>query len=205
MNALSEGGVIVWVVADATIDGSETGTSFRQALGFMERGLNLHDTMIWKKQNPVPIENRGRYRSAWEFMFVLSLGRPSTCNIIADQRVARPGKISTHAYRQRNGLVRRSIEGRSAEKRKRDNVWEIPIGQPYLGHPATFPYALARDHIRTWTNPGDLVVDPMCGIGTTIRAAKDWGRDGVGIEIHEPYVDIASIRLAQQVMDFSGA
>ena len=48
-----KGGVVVWVVSDATINGSETGTSFKQALYFMQCGFNLHDTMIYAKENPI--------------------------------------------------------------------------------------------------------------------------------------------------------
>ena len=50
-----DGGVVVWVVGDATIKGSETGTSFKQALWAMECGFRLHDTMIYAKNNYMPL------------------------------------------------------------------------------------------------------------------------------------------------------
>ena len=72
-----QGGIVVWVVADATTKGSETGTSFRHALFFKEIGFNLHDTMIYAKNSYMPLTHN-RYEQAWEYMFVLSKGRPST-------------------------------------------------------------------------------------------------------------------------------
>jgi DNA modification methylase len=66
-----DGGVIVWVVGDATIKGSETGTSFKQALYFKEIGFNLHDTMIYHKNNYPPLTHN-RYEQCFEYMFVFS-------------------------------------------------------------------------------------------------------------------------------------
>ena len=210
--ALKPGGVIVWVVADATIDGSETGTSFRQALGFMERGLRLHDTMIYQKHY-FGHHNANRYSQDWEYMFVLSKGAPATAILLKDKPNAMAG-----AYRPRqHGMSRKAdgyLPGREVARNTapfgiRSGVWYYAVGKGNKGHdatqtfehPATFAYALAADHIRTWTNPGDLVIDPMAGSGTTIRAAVNLGRRAVGIEIHEPYVDLIHRRMAQGVME----
>ena len=205
VGALAEGGVIVWVVADATVDGSETGTSFRQALGFMERGLKLHDTMIYQKvagMNSVP----NRYEQSWEYMFVFANGVPETANLIKDRPNITAG--STRPFQYSQGRNRNGAKGISSRPRntpdigKRTNVWRYSVGfaRSNPGHPATFPHALAKDHITTWTNPGDLVVDPMAGSGTVSRAAKDLGRDSIAIEIHEPYVDLIRRVMVQEVM-----
>ena len=198
VNVMDEGSVLVWIVADATIKGSETGSSFRQALGFMERGLKLHDTMIWQKPNPMPIENKGRYRSAWEYMFVFSKGKPSTINLIRDRKTKHPNTMSGGSLRQPDGSVRRFPSGKVAQKTTRHNIWMIPQPNSYMGHPAAFPYDLVRDHIRTWSNPGDLVLDPMAGSGTTLIAARDLGRCHIGIDVQETYVEIMCERLNEE-------
>ncbi len=69
-----QGGVVVWVVGDATIKGSETGTSFRQALWAMECGFNLHDTMFFEKASRIPTQDR--YYNVIEYMFIFSKGKP---------------------------------------------------------------------------------------------------------------------------------
>ena len=213
VGALTDGGVLVWVVADATIDGSETGTSFRQALGFMERGLKLHDTMIYEKAlavNPTP----QRYGQAAEWMFVFSKGKPSTSNLICDRPNTEPGRFRLTKHptgRNRNGERPGTLVAGGytrAEYGRRTNVWRYAVGLHHTApddltahhHPAIFPLALAKDHVRTWTNPGDVVLDPMAGSGTTLRAAKDLGRLAVGVEIHADYLPIITGRMAQSVM-----
>ena len=203
------GGVLVWVVADATIDGSETGTSFQQALAFKDLGLYLHDTMVYAKIGSNGMTNPGRHQSGFEYMFVLSNGKPRTVNIIGDVPTSQAGRTKQKpTHRQADGSLLESNPYQIPETTQRNNVWHYDPGfnKCHPGfptahkHPATFPYALAADHIRTWTNPGDLVLDPMAGSGTTLRAAKDLGRQYVGIEIHAPYMDIIRERLAQAVL-----
>ena len=206
LGALAEGGVLVWVVADATVDGSETGTSFRQALGFMERGLRLHDTMIYRKHGGAAIKNLPRHKNGFEYMFVF--GTPQTINIIVDRKALQPGKGGMRTTRLQNGELQHDNRGDVPAMLRRDNVWtydpgfnKCHPGYPQAhDHPATFPYALAVDHITTWTNSGDVVLDPMAGSGTVLRAAKDLGRSSIGIEIHEPYVDLIHRRMAQEVL-----
>ena len=211
VDVMQEGSVLVWVVADATIDGGETGTSFRQALGFVERGLKLHDTMIYRKDG-YPVRLPNRYMSEFEYMFVFALGTPSTANLIADRPNLRAGTV----HRVRNGQGRKGdLKTSQSDKailismhRVRGNIWTYDPGfrKMHPGfpsaheHPATFPIALAKDHILTWTNPGGLVLDPMAGSGTTLRAAKDLNRSSVGVEVHEPYCALMRERLAQSVL-----
>ena len=208
VGALADGGVLVWVVADATVDGSETGTSFRQALGFMERGLRLHDTMIYRKISGPAIKNLPRHKNGFEYMFVLSNGNPKTMSVIEDRIARHPAVSHRTTKRNRDGSFDVANNGTIPTILRRDNVWNYDPGfnKCHPGypqahdHPATFPYALAADHIRTWTNPGDVVLDPMAGSGTVLRAAKDLGRTGIGVEIHADYLPIITGRMAQGVL-----
>ena len=209
VSVMPAGGVLVWVVADATIDGSETGNSFRQALGWMERGLRLHDTMIFSSSRQGAL-TPNRYFQNWEYMFVLSQGRPETANMLIDRRTTMGGLRNRNrggTGRDKNGSRHKgeSTNVRVPAHAKRTAIWHYAVGHNHeqydnIKHPATFPYALAADHIRTWSNPGDLVLDPMAGSGTVLRAAKDLGRRYVGVEIHEPYCALIRDRLAQSVM-----
>jgi DNA modification methylase len=200
---LRPGGVIVWVVADETKDGSETGTSMEQALHFRRLGLNLHDTMIWNKGKFTGVGSiQCRYGPSTEFMFVLSKGRPRTFNGIRDRKnvsVGQVGKAGT--VRLPSGeTIRKNHEAKITEEYGiRFNVWTIPP-EPHPGHPAPFPESLACDHIASWSNPGDLILDPFCGSGTTTKAAKDLGRRFIGIEINPDYCAIAEKRIAQMAL-----
>jgi DNA modification methylase len=202
---LKPGGVIVWVVADETKDGSETGTSMEQALHFKRLGLNLHDTMIWNKDGFSDVGSTAvRYGPSSEFMFVLSKGRPKTFNPIKDRKNIKAGVGKTGTIRTADGSMKPvSSPGKQfADMGIRFNVWEIPPERSNITrvHPAQFPEALARDHIASWSNPGDLVLDPFCGSGTTARAALDLGRNFIGIEINPDYCEIAETRLLQSAL-----
>ena len=206
---LRENGVLVWVVGDSSAGGGESGTSLRQALGFMDRGLTLHDTMIYERQGVNP--HAKRYEQCWEYMFVLVKGVVGTFNRICDKPNATAGRVNKSGHgrgRRRNGQRSHGKGGPVITQAygDRGNIWRYLTGniepgyQRYFSkHPSRFPYQLAADHIRTWTNPGDLVIDPMCGSGTTVRAAVDLGRLGIGIEIHPEYCEIAQTRLSQLV------
>lgn len=198
-------GVVVWVVNDATINGSETGTSFRQALFFMENGFNLHDTMIYEKSNPIP-QNHNRYEQCFEYMFVFSKGKPKTFNPIKETTKnagkymnwgGRPTKMDDNQCRRH-----RETELRQCNSQKiRKNIFTYAIGvdRGIKGHPAIFPLALARDHILSWSNEGDTVLDCFMGSGTTGIAAIDVGRNFVGIEISPEYMELAKSRIYSNV------
>ena len=196
------GGVVVWVVADATIKGSETGTSFRQALYFKDVcGFNLHDTMIWNKRNCSAIGSSARYENVFEFMFVLSKGLPATANIIKDRPNKRAGEIQHGSIRQADGSVRKTTGyglRAIAQFGRRHNVWDVfPVkSRAERLHPAPFPERLAADHIASWSNPGDVVLDPFLGSGTTGKMAVLAGRQFIGIEISDDYLTIAADRIA---------
>jgi DNA modification methylase len=193
------GGVVVWVVGDATVGGSETGTSFRQALGFMALGFRLHDTMIYNRQGQYP--DKLRYYADFEYMFVFSKGSPKSVSLITDKINLYAGTKIKGGDRQRNGDIKISWASRNNIKRKevgiRSNIWKITANSQTSieGHPAIFPEALARDHIISWSNPGDIVLDPMAGSGTTCKMAKETGRHWLGFDISQEYVDLARRRV----------
>jgi len=202
---LKPGGVIVWVVADATKDGSETGTSMEQALHFKRLGLNLHDTMIYMKPNFSAVGAlQTRYAPVFEYMIVFSKGMPNTFNPIKDRKAKTAGAVKSGTVRCADGgMKRKSNEGWiQPEYGQRFNVWEINPESQGQDHPAPFPNRLATDHIISWSNPGDLVLDPFAGSGTTCKAAKELGRNFLGFEINPEYCKIAERRIAQEVLDF---
>jgi len=197
------GGVVVWIVGDETVKGSETGTSFRQALYFMDIGFRLHDTMIyWKNQFAFPEQNR--YAQNFEYMFVLSKGSPSATNIIKvptkeENRIKNKGGC----YRIKDGRTVPLKYETGKDERNKENIWAYEVGymksakDDYVfKHPAIFPEKLVGDHIISWSNPGDLILDPMCGSGTSCKMAKELDRDFIGIEISPEYCAIAEKRIA---------
>jgi len=190
------GGVVVWVVVDETKDGSESGTSFRQALGFMAVGFRLHDTMIYGKENYIPLSHN-RYEPQFEFMFVFSKGNPDVFNpmitrsIFGGRAIKRSRKTyDSHSFRPRD-------IGQTQDTKVRGNIWMYTIGgHGSESHVAQFPEALARDHILSWSNPGDIVLDPMVGSGTTCKMAHLSGRNYLGFDISEEYCQLARQRVA---------
>lgn len=197
-----KGGVVVWVVGDQTINGSESGTSFRQALGFMELGFNLHDTMIYQTDKP-PM-NALRYQAEFEYMFVLSSGAPAIFNPIqVATRCA--GLRSGQTFRMAGGSLKKAFHRkRTGSTKIKGCIWYYPTSGNSTTHPAIFPEALARDHIISWSNPDDLILDPMCGSGTVGKICVLTGRRFIGIEISEKYCELAvqRIRNAQSQPSF---
>ena len=201
-----QGGVVVWVVGDATIKGSETGTSFKQALYFKEIGFNLHDTMIYQKTGcAMPSPNR--YLANFEYMFVFSKGKPQTYNLIEDRKNRFPERWGKgRKVRNKDGSWSYRENYKAKEYGRRFNIWQYNNGGQGYGssdefaqkHPATFPEKLAEDHILSWSNEGDTILDPMAGSGTTIKMAKKNNRNYIGIEISQEYIDIIHKRLTPQ-------
>lgn len=194
-----QGGVVVWVVGDATINGSESGTSFKQALYFKEIGFNLHDTMIWNKPNYTPRDTRiPRYWQSFEYMFILSKGTPKVCNFIKIE-CKRAGLKTNPYHRDVNDKLRVDRIGKQGfvrESKPLGNVWNYNSAQ-YRGHPAPFPEQLANDHIISWSNEGDLIYDPFMGSGTTAKMAILNSRKYIGSEISEDYCKIIETRIKE--------
>ena len=190
-----KGGVLVWVVNDATNKGNETGTAFKQALFFKECGFNLHDTMIWFKPNSFNFGSNSCYRQSFEYMFVFSKGKIKTTNLIKDIPTKLKGQKVKGARKHANGVRDVVPDFVVGDYKKRNNVWEIPVGTSNNGHPAIFPEKLAEDHILSWSKEGDLVYDPMLGSGTTAKMAILNNRRFIGSEISKEYCDEANKRI----------
>lgn len=202
-----EGGVVVWVVGDATLKGSESGNSFRQALYFMECGFNLHDTMIYSK-NSVPLTHN-RYEQDFEYMFIFSKSKPKTFNAILIDKIYKDNRVNTSMKRDKKGNFSKGF--RSDKKQKiKGNIWRYSVGggistkdKIAFKHPAIFPEKLVNDHIISWSNEGDLVYDCFMGSGTTAKMSILNKRNYIGSEISEEYVDIANKRIKQYKIQYS--
>ena len=200
---LADGGVIVWVVADSTINGSETGTSFKQALYFKEIGLNIHDTMIYRKLNYAPLTHN-RYEQEFEYMFCFSKGKPKTFNPIKV-----PCKYagtetwgSSSFYKKSDGELVKVGKKKIGDTKIKGNIFEYQTGSKTetkeYRHPAMFPLKLAQDHIISWSNENDTVLDPFMGSGTTGVACKHLNRNFIGIELDNNYFEIAKKRIENE-------
>ena len=202
-----QSGVVVWVVGDATVKGSETGTSFRQALYFKEVGFNLHDTMIYAK-DACPFPEINRYYPSFEYMFVLSKGKPKTANLIADKKNKHANTKIHGTQRNQDGkiVLQSAVKNNTNRMVKefgiRSNVWSYQVGKWKVTkdaiaykHPAIFPEQLANDHIISWSNEGDVVMDIFMGSGTTAKMALLNNRNFIGFELSEEYCQIANERI----------
>lgn len=202
------GGVVVWIVCDATINGSETCTSFKQAMSFVNTGFNLHDTMIFKKTNPVPQIYRKRYNNEFEYMFVFAKGAVATHHALKMPCLHAGLELKGTTYKnyskgeQKRGKLANPVK---SEKIK-GNIWEYVVGKKAVDqeakkHPAPFPYDLAKDHILSWSNENDIVLDPMCGSGTSCVAAFNNNRRYIGIDICKEYCDLSQERIEKHRHD----
>lgn len=193
-----EGGVVVWVVGDATIKGSETGTSFKQALFFKDCGFNLHDTMIWNKGSFSAVGAlKVRYAPVFEYMFILSKGKSKSFNPIKDRKNKWAGEKRKHVmFRQSDGTIKKTSGSEIKQFGQRFNVWDLPPAKNRnIKHPAPFPEQLANDHIISWSNEGDLVYDCFMGSGTTAKMAILNNRDYIGSEMSTDYIEISKNRI----------
>lgn len=199
-----EGGVVVWNVNDSTINGSESLTSFKQAIYFVEVcGFKLHDTMIYEK-NSMSMPDKNRYYNCFEYMFVFSKGKPKTTNLIEDRknRWAGTSSFGERSQRQKDGSLKKNGKGIVKDFGARFNIWRYNTGAGYstkdeiaFEHPAIFPEKLAYDHIRSWSNENDLVYDCFMGSGTTAKACISANRNWIGSEISKEYCEIIEKRL----------
>ena len=189
----ADGGMVVWIVNDSTIKGSETGTSFKQALYFKEVGFNLHDTMIWKKTNPFNMGSNKCYIQ----------GKPKSLNLIKDRKnKSYKENDKKQVYRRRKSDFMEYGKGSDWEMKefsKRYNIWENSVSSKYKGHSATFPENLVTDHILSWSNEGDIVFDPFMGSGTTGVCSLRLNRKFVGIEKVTEYFNYSKERIIESI------
>jgi len=209
------GGVVVWVVGDATVNGSESGTSFRQALYFMECGFRLHDTMIYAKNNFMPL-NHNRYEQLFEYCFIFSNGTPTAFNpmLIAttQKQFRKPEKVRGAGLDAKSKTAKRALMKPHYTKETKivGNIlyYNVGIGQSSnddiaFNHAAIFPEKLARDMIYSWSNEGNLIYDPFMGSGTTAKMAHLQKRNWIGSEISEEYVQLANKRIEPYLKQLS--
>ncbi|HRI03875.1 MAG TPA: site-specific DNA-methyltransferase [Pyrinomonadaceae bacterium] len=198
------GGVVLWVVGDRTVNGDETLTSFKHAFAFREAGFNVHDTMIYAKNNPIPSDCGKRYRQCFEYMFCFSKGQPKTFNPLTEPTKSAGQKIKAFRITEvgRGNLPDEDIGREIKTQRKVGNIFYYNVGTSSsrdriaFEHPAIFPEQLVEDQIRTWTNEGDLVYDCFMGSGTTAKTAHLLDREWLGSEISAEYVALAERRVA---------
>lgn len=201
------GGVVLWVVGDRTVNGDETLTSFKHAFAFREAGFNVHDTMIYAKNNPIPSDCGKRYRQCFEYMFCFSKGQPKTFNPLTEPTKSAGQKIKAFRITEvgRGNLPDEDIGREIKTQRKLGNIFYYNVGTSSsrdriaFEHPAIFPEQLCEDQIRTWTNEGDLVYDCFMGSGTTAKIAHLLDREWLGSEISAEYVALAETRLSLHI------
>ena len=195
-----QGGICVWVIKDSSIKGSESLTSFKNAIFFRDLGFNLHDTMIYLKENPIPQFKVKRYTDCFEYMFVFSKGKPKTCNYL-EEKTKNFGRVDNN-YRGQQTSNQNQYVGKKIkiikEKKIKTNAWIYSANNGIdrtIDHPAQFPEKLAEDHILSWSNEEDLVFDPFVGSGTTAKMAKKNNRKYLGFDVSQEYIDIANERI----------
>ena len=195
-----QGGVVVWVVGDATVKGSESGTSFKQALYFKEIGFNLHDTMIYQKNSYPPLTHN-RYEQSFEYMFVFSKGKPKTFNPIKVKCETAGTKRPRYKSNKENGSAVRNDNRVDIinDFKIKNNVWNLNPNNTKHNHPAIFPEQLANDHIISWSNEGDIVYDCFAGSGTTAKMSIVNNRNWIVSEISSDYCKIIEDRIKQAI------
>lgn len=194
---LKKGGVVIWVVADQTDKASESTTSFHQAIKFNKKGFKLYDTMIFEKQNPIP-QTHKRYEQSFEYMFMFAKGKPKTSNIIVEKSKYSGKKRCKHTYRhdENDKLSPQHKGGEVSEYKIRNNIFKYIVGKSEKyrdivkrDHPARFPMELVRDQLLSWSNEGDIVLDPFSGSGTTAIVAMLTNRNYIGFEKNYKYTE----------------
>ena len=199
---LKDGGVCVWVVGDSVIDRRKQLSPFKQATYANMIGLKLYDNIIYHKTTPSP-PHKDRYFNTYEYMFVFFKGdKPKCIKLLADRKNKTAGRFTgSITRREQCGKLTRKDGVYIGNYGIRDNIWSYDVGNNKTTkdkfayqHPAIFPEKLAEDHILSWTNEGDIVLDPMCGSGTTCKMAKLNNRRFIGIDISKEYVELSKER-----------
>ena len=194
---MKPGGVCVWVIGDK-IKGGRSLISFDHAFIARECGFTVHDVMIYQKKN-TPFMRSNAYTNCYEFMFVFSKGKPKTFNPLKEP--TKRNGWETAVCNKGPDALNNKVPVKLNKEKTRTNIWQYAVGlggstrdKIAFQHPAIFPEKLAQDHILSWTNEGDIVLDPMCGSGTTCKMAKQNKRQFIGIDMSEEYIKVAEER-----------
>lgn len=205
------------------------GIPWRVAFALQEAGWYLRQDVIWHKPNPMPESVTDRCTKAHEYLFLLTKSERYffDAEAIKEQAVKgaansdfHTGKTAEHQLgrastkprksnstndsavpgaTEHSGLHREGTE-REPENRNRRSVWTVPT-QPYSGaHFAVFPAALIEPCILAGSRPGDLVLDPFMGSGTTAQVAQQLGRQWIGCELNTEYAPLQQARTAQAAL-----
>jgi site-specific DNA-methyltransferase (adenine-specific) len=135
----------------------------------------IKDVIVWDKGHGQPAMHENVINKAAEFILVF-------------EKEASAGRAFKNAFFKRGEMT---------------DIWRMKRGENLKGHGATFPKSLARRAIEGWSHNDAVILDPFCGTGTSLVAAREEGRRAIGIEISEKYCEIAVKRLAQGVLDFT--
>ena len=199
-----EGASLVWIVNDEKIKGCESLTSFKQCIEFVNIGFNLNDSMIWNKGGFSAVGAlKTQYAPVFEFMFVFCKGKLKTFNPLKDRENKHKGKLIQKTKRQIDGTTIKGKSYISSDFGQRFNVWEI-APQRQKGddkHPAPFPINLIEDHVKSWSNENDMILDCFAGSGTTAIACENTNRKWVCIEISEKYANLAVDRILKHEVE----
>jgi DNA modification methylase len=172
------------------------GIPWMLAFALRADGWYLRQDIIWHKPNPMPESVRDRCTKAHEYIFLLSKSDRYFFDSEAMKEPAvseKPAGNKTHKYvgtgdpknATKEGLVK--LAGVEWETRNRRSVWTVATRSYKGAHFATFPPALIEPCILAGSRPGDIVLDPFMGSGTTAAVALQHGRKYLGCELNPEY------------------
>ena len=211
----------VWLnLGDSFMNKNLVGIPWRVALALQADGWYLRSNIIWHKPNPMPESCKDRPTKSHEHIFLLTKSPKYYYDVDAIRESVSEISLKRAEYgwdcdRPSTKNASMGGEGIHTEKmgsrfvnpkgRNKRDVWEITT-KPYKdAHFATFPKELPETCIKAGTKKGDMVLDIFAGSGTTLRVASKLGRNSIGIEINEEYLEIARKRCkidSESLLDF---
>ena len=181
------------------------GIPWRVAFALQADGWWLRQDIIWSKPNPMPESVTDRCTKAHEYIFLLSkaasyyydAGAVAEAAIWNEDPRAGNGRLTYDGKRQGDDGTGQEAFVSIKDTRNRRSVWEITT-KPYAeAHFATFPPELPRLCILAGSKPGDTILDPFAGSGTTGEVAQELGRHATLIELNPAYCELIKRRTAQ--------
>ncbi len=208
-DCLSRDGSFILNIKEKAVNGERHTYVINLILAMREQGWRWVDEYCWHKKNCYPGKWPNRFRDSWERLlhFTKSKGfkmRQESVMVPMGQWKNSRLKNLSKADRMRdeskhgNGFAKRVEAWVERDMAYPSNVLYMATECGYKGHPAAFPEALPDWFIRLFTDPGDTVLDPFAGSGTTLVAASKLGRKALGIELNKEYCDLIKERLSSQ-------